>query len=81
MDFSHINTWLYGIFGMLVAGVLYLLRTIFTNQKQIELLQQRIELQEVYSRHRDSNLDTQLKEIRTDIKSMMNRDRKVDHNL
>lgn len=64
---------------MFVASVLYLLRVIFTNQKEIGLLQQRIEIQEAYSRHRDSNLDNQLREIRTDIKSMMNRNRRVDN--
>lgn len=71
---DHLNTWLYGLFGMIVGGIIYLLRVIFTNQKQIELLQQKITLQEHYSKTRDSKLDNQLMEIRSDIKSLMKRD-------
>lgn len=71
MGWSDVNSWLYGIFAMLVGGTVYLIRSIFTNQKQIDMLKQKLDLQEQHRMERDKRFEEQLLEIRTDLKALM----------
>lgn len=71
IDWSNINTWLYGIVMSLVGGIVYLVRRVFTNQAELELLKQRLELYEHYRKEQTTSIQNQLIEIRTDIKSLM----------
>lgn len=55
------------------GGVGFLIRKIFTSERQIELLKQELrQLQEDRKEH-DGSMDSQLSEIRHDIKSLLSR--------
>lgn len=71
IDWSNVNTWLYGIVMTLLGGLVYLVRRVFTNQAELELLKQRLELYEHYRKEQTATIHNQLIEIRTDIKSLM----------
>ncbi len=71
MNWDHINVWLYGIFMAMVGGIGYLVRVIFTNQVQVQLLKEKLDLQDMYRMERDLKLDSQLTELRSDIKTLM----------
>jgi len=71
VDWSNVNTWLYGIVMTLLGGIIYLVRRVFTNQAEIELLKQRLDLYEHYRKEQTSAMQNQLLEIRTDIKTLM----------
>lgn len=71
IDWSNVNTWLYGIAMTLLGGIIYLIRRVFTNQAEVELLKQRLELYEKYRAEQASLVHSQLIEIRTDIKTLM----------
>lgn len=71
IDWGNVNTWLYGTAMTLLGGIIYLIRRVFTNQAEIELLKQRLELYEHYRKEQASIMQNQLIEIRTDIKSLM----------
>lgn len=71
VDWSNVNTWLYGIVMTLIGGIVYLVRRVFTNQAELELLKQRLELYEHYRKEQTASIQNQLIEIRTDIKSLM----------
>ena len=71
MNWSDINMWAYGLVTGLVGGIIYLIRTVFTNQTEITLLKQLINSQDDYRKERDLKLDHQLVEIRSDIKSLV----------
>lgn len=71
IDWSSVNTWLYGIAMTLLGGIIYLIRRVFTNQAEVELLKQRLELYEKYRAEQASLVHSQLIEIRTDIKTLM----------
>lgn len=71
VDWSNVNTWLYGIAMTLLGGIIYLIRRVFTNQAEIELLKQRLELYEHYRKEQTSEIKNQLIEIRADIKSLV----------
>lgn len=71
IDWSNVNTWLYGIAMTLLGGIIYLVRRVFTNQAEVELLKQRLELYEHYRKEQAAVVQNQLIEIRTDIKTLM----------
>lgn len=71
IDWSNVNTWLYGIAMTALGGVVYLVRRVFTNQAEINLLKQRLELYEHYRKEQAAAIQNQLIEIRTDIKTIM----------
>lgn len=71
IDWSNINTWLYGLAMTLLGGIIYLVRRVFTNQTEINLLTQRLDLYEHYRKEQTTAMHNQLIEIRTDIKSLM----------
>lgn len=71
IDWSNVNTWLYGIAMSLLGGIIYLVRRVFTNQAELQLLKQRLELYEHYRKEQTATIHNQLIEIRTDIKSLM----------
>ncbi len=73
MNWSDFNMWLYGLVTALISGVIYLVRRVFTNEKQIDLLKQKLETMETYRFERDQKLEHQLIEIRSDVKSLMRR--------
>lgn len=70
IDWSNVNTWLYGIAMTLLGGIVYLIRRVFTNQAEIELLKQRLELYEHYRKEQTSEIKNQLIEIRSDLKAL-----------
>ena len=71
IDWSNVNTWLYGIAMTLLGGIIYLVRRVFTNQAEVELLKQRLELYEHYRKEQATVVQNQLIEIRTDIKALI----------
>ena len=71
IDWSNVNTWLFGIAMTLLGGIVYLVRRVFTNQAEIELLKQRLELYEHYRKEQTAEIKNQLIEIRTDLKLLM----------
>lgn len=68
---SELNTWVYGVASSAAFGIVYLIRKINTNEKQITLLKQEIALREEYRKARDETLNNQLSEIRDDVKQLM----------
>ena len=56
-----------------IAGVVGLLRIIFTSKTQIEQLQKTLKHLEEGRERRDDDLDNQLREIRHDIKNLLSR--------
>lgn len=71
VDWSNVNTWLYGIAMTSLGGIIYLIRRVFTNQAEIELLKQRLELYEHYRKEQASEIKNQLIEIRADLKALV----------
>lgn len=59
------------MFTATIAGIVGLLRIIFTSKSQIEQLQKTLKHLEDGRKERDDNLDEQLKEIRHDIKNLL----------
>lgn len=74
LDWNNLNVWLYGIAMALLGGIVYLIRRVFTNQAEMKLLQQRLELYEHYRKEQTAEITNQLIEIRTDIKALMRKD-------
>jgi hypothetical protein len=56
-----------------IAGVIALLRIIFTSKTQIEQLQKTLNSLERSRENRDETIDNQLSEIRHDIKNLLSR--------
>lgn len=56
-----------------IAGIVGLLRIIFTSKTQIEQLQKTLKHLEDGRERRDGDLDEQLREIRHDIKNLLSR--------
>jgi hypothetical protein len=67
VNWDDINIWLYGVASSLGALVIVLVRKVFTNEKQIELLKQQINAQE----GRFTEFRNDLKEVRDDIKILI----------
>lgn len=67
------STWMYGLVSGLIAGVVYLVRKINTNEKQIELLKQEITLREEVRLRSEDEIKGHLRELRDDIKSIMHK--------
>lgn len=79
---TQLNNFIYVIMGSIVGAFVLLVRKIFTNERQIELLKaeikQRNESQKDYDENlrveladNRSNIDKQLAEIRHDIKNLL----------
>lgn len=68
---SELNTWVYGIATAITAGAVGLIRKIITNERQIELLKAEITVREEYRKQRDEAFNSQLSEIRDDVKQLM----------
>jgi len=60
----------YGVASSAAFGIVYLIRKINTNEKQIDLLKAEIALREEYRKARDEALNAQLSEIRDDVKQL-----------
>lgn len=60
-----------------IAGVVGLLRIIFTSKTQIEQLQKTLKHLEDGREKRDKELDSQLSEIRHDIKNLLSRGKNI----
>lgn len=69
IDWSNVNTWLYGMVMTLIGGIVYLVRRVFTNQAEINLIKEKMALHEQYRAERDKEIKEQLVEIRSDLKS------------
>lgn len=61
------------ILTAVIAGIVGLLRVIFTNKTQIEQLEESLKHLETSRDNRDKQLDNQLSEIRHDIKNLLSR--------
>lgn len=61
------------MFTATIAGIVGLLRIIFTSKTQIDQLQKTLKHLEDGRERRDNDLDEQLKEIRHDIKNLLSR--------
>lgn len=70
---AELNVWLYGLVSALLGGVVWVVRKISTNEKQLALLKAEIALREEYRTKQDEEIKSQLLEIRTDIKSVLNK--------
>ena len=69
---SEINTWLYGIASTSVGAIFVLARKIITNEQQINLLKQEISVRKEYEKDRDAKIEEQIKELRQDVKALVN---------
>lgn len=63
------------ILSAIIAGVVFLLRTIFTNRAEVQELKNTLERLEKGRERRDEDLDGQLREIRHDVKNLLSRGR------
>jgi membrane protein involved in colicin uptake len=70
---SDVNVWLYGIASSLAGAVVVLVRKVYTNEKQIQLLQAEITTREEYRKEKDEEIKEQLTEMRNDIKSLLSK--------
>ena len=61
------------MFATTLAGIIGLLRIIFTSKAQIDQLQKSLKHLEDGREKRDIEIDSQLKEIRHDIKNLLSR--------
>lgn len=61
------------MFTATIAGIVGLLRIIFTSKTQIDQLQKTLKHLEDGRERRDNDLDGQLREIRHDIKNLLSR--------
>lgn len=75
MSWDNLNAWLYGIASALAGFVVLLIRKVLTNERQLELLKQQLNIQEENRKERDSQIQSQLSELRTDIKIIMREER------
>lgn len=71
MSWSDISAWLLWAVAGIVTGIIILVRRIFTNERQIELLKQEMLNREKYRIETDARIAAQLLELRTDIKTLM----------
>jgi hypothetical protein len=74
LSWEDINTWLYWIATSLAASVVFLIRKVLTNERQIELLQKEIALRESHNREKFNSINEGLSEIRSDIKQLIGRE-------
>ena len=64
---DNLNMWLYGLVAALIGGVTILVRKIFTAEKKVALLELQL-----------SNIKDDVHEMKTDIKSLIRRNVRVD---
>lgn len=68
---TNLNMWVYGFITALIGGCVLLIRKVLTNERQIDLLKQQLEITNVYRKERDEKMEHQLTEIRSDIKALI----------
>lgn len=68
---ESLNNFIYIVMGAVAGAVAFLVRKVLTNDKQIALLEAEIKQRNETRIERDNNLDSQLSEIRTDIKRLI----------
>lgn len=71
---ESLNNFIYIVMGAVAGAVAFLVRKVLTNDKQIALLEAEIKQRNEARLERDSHLDDQLTEIRTDIKRLIRQD-------
>lgn len=95
MEFSwwtQLNNFLYIVMGSVVGAFVLLIRKVFTNEKKIELLKAEIKQQNETRKDLDEklrielsenreNIDTQLAEIRHDIKNLLAGNYAIRHSV
>ena len=95
MEFSwwtQLNSFLYIVMGSVVGAFVLLIREVFTNEKEIELLKAEIKQQNETRKDLDEKLrielsenrediDTQLAEIRHDIKNLLAGNYAIRHSV
>jgi hypothetical protein len=70
---GDISNWTYYVVTGLIASVIWLIRKVVTNERQIELLKSEIALREQYKKERDDEIKSQLSELKNDIKSIVDK--------
>jgi hypothetical protein len=63
MNWENLNMWLYGVVTALITGVMILVRKVFTNERQIDLLTQKLEM-----------FEEDVGEMKSDIKELLKRE-------
>lgn len=70
---SELNTWVYGIVTGLIAGIIWLIRKVVTNEKQLDLLKQELTTREEYRKEAEQKINEHLSELRSDIKNLLSK--------
>lgn len=68
---TNLNMWVYGFITALIGGCVILIRKVLTNERQIDLLKQQLDITNQYRKERDEKMEHQLTEIRSDIKALI----------
>lgn len=68
---SALNDWVYGVVAALAVSIVGLVRKVYTNERQIELLQTEIKMRDEQRKAQDDSVKEQLGELRSDIKTLM----------
>ena len=68
---EDINMYIYGVISALATGVVLLVRKVITNERQIDLLRQEINLRNESYQEANREMKEQLSEIRSDVKQLM----------
>jgi len=70
---DHFNDFILAGVTALITSVVWLIRMVLTNQKEIELLKQEIMTRRSVQEDQDNDIKDQLQEIRQDIKHLLER--------
>lgn len=68
---EDVNMYVYGVISALATGVVLLVRKVITNERQIDLLRQEINLRNESYQEANREMKEQLSEIRSDVKQLM----------
>lgn len=70
---ADVSSYVYGALVALISAVIWLLRKVITNEQQLKLLNQEIAMREEWRKENDEEIKAQLKELREDVKALVNR--------
>lgn len=71
---ASLQNFIYVIMGSIVGAFVILIRKVLTNDTEIKLLKAEIAQRNEYREQKDEQFDSQLKEIRSDIKRLIRQD-------
>lgn len=70
---GDISNWTYYVITGLVTSVIWLIRKVLTNERQVELLKKEIEIRNDHHKEIMAEIRSQLTELRADVKSAIGR--------